>query len=492
MTTNNAPAAIATLPDQVRWSEGMLLSPQHFQQDRLFWQAHVRRQIDSAGPDLWGVRTLDIDLSSLASGCVAVTALECLMPDGALVQFPGNASQPVLSLNVAELCKIGGGPLRIYLQMPRSMTGKPGRYVEADATPDLDHSGEGDPVSVERMRLRFELKGYAVDHGKPADVFLCPLIEVELTANGMQLRDYHPPMLRLDAGDFLKERAVAAIVGQLTQKMWLKIDELASANDEGLGVDDLLSGAGSAQLNAARVLASGLPLLDLSVNDKQLHPRELYRALAAVVGPMSALGGHPLPFKMAPYAHDDCMPQFRAVCQYIESRIDSLHADYERHRFTPFKEGFSRRLFEEMNDDVIIELKPQAGQTLTDMAHWLKAANIASADMLLTVQAQRQNGALVHQLSSADARKLRLPVDAALFMLKNTRILSKGENAYQAGAPLMIQGGNRAHMPAQIFLYRRKRHARIGTTTVSGYDEEALIAPLAESAASFDGGDENV
>lgn len=460
---NTATLIDTLLPDPVRWSEGMLLSPQHLQQDSLYWQAQARRQLDGVSPHLWGVRALAFDVAELARGVVALTALECVLPDGTVVQFPGNGRCAPLARDVGGDCKAGGPPVRIYLAVPRAFAGPLGRYAEADSTLDLDHSGEGDPLSVERLRIRVELKAYRPDHGKPADLWLCPLMEVERDANGsMQLRDYHPPSLRLDAGAFLNQRGVAAMVRMLTQKMWLKIDELASVGDEAAGIDGLLSGAGSAQLNAARLLAAGLPLLDLCANDDTLHPRELYRALAGVVGPIAGLGGHPLPHRMQPYVHDDCMPQFRAVCHYLEGRIDSLHADYERHRFTVFKEGYSRRLFEEMDDHVIIELKPQAGQTLSDMANWLKSANIASADMLPTVKAQRQNGAIVHQLSAADARKLRLPVDAALFMLRNARILSKGENAYQAGAPLMIQGSRRDHMPAQVFLYRRKRRTQPG------------------------------
>jgi type VI secretion system protein ImpJ len=443
-----------TVPDPVRWSEGMLLSPQHLQQDRLYGQARLQRLLDGAMPHRWGVRTLELDQAALVGGSASLTALECVLPDGTLVQYPGNGGMHGLSTDVGALCQAGGAPVRLYLAVPRLA-----RYAGAAHSDEHDEAGgDADGVAVERMRLRCELKAFAAGRALPSDQCLCPLFEVERDAGGgMRLRNYHPPLLRLAGAAFLGERGLAQVAGALTLKLWRKIDELANAADEAPAPDDLLSGAGSAQLQAARTLAAGLPLLDLSVNEPTLHPHELYRLLAGVVGHLAALGGHPLPLKLQRYRHDDCMPQFVHVCRYIESRIAGLHAEYERHRFTPFKKGFSRRLYEDMHDDVIIELKPQAGQTLADMAHWLKAANIASAEMLPTVQAQRQSGATVHQLAAADARKLRLPVDAALFMLKNARILSKQANAYQAGSPLMIQGGRREHMPAQIFLYRRKR-----------------------------------
>jgi type VI secretion system protein ImpJ len=462
------------VPDPVRWSEGMLLSPQHLQQDRLYGQARLHRLLDAALPHRWGVRTLELDQAALVGGSASLSALECVLPDGTLVQYPGNGGMHGLSADVGALCQAGGAPVRLYLAVPRA-----GRYAGADHSDVHDEVGgaDADRVPVERMRLRCELKAFAAGHALPSDQCLCPLFEVERDAGGsMRLRDYHPPLLQLAGAAFLGERGLAQLAQDLTLKLWRKIDELANAADEAPAPEDLLSGAGSAQLQAARALAAGLPLLDLSVHEPALHPHELYRLLAGIVGHVAALGGHPLPLKMQPYRHDDCLPQFLAVCRHIESRIDSLHADYERHRFTPFKEGFSRRLYEEMHDDVIVELRPQAGQTLADMAHWLKTANIASADMLPTVQAQRQNGAAVRQLSAADARKLRLPADAALFMLKNAPVLSMQANAYQAGAPLMIQGGRREHMPAQIFLYRRKRGERAAPPP----------APLAEADALAD------
>jgi type VI secretion system protein ImpJ len=427
------------------------------------------------------VRALTINPAALTAGQVEVETLECLMPDGTLVQFTQGESVRPLTATVGAKCVAGGPAMMVYLAMPRSLVGKHGRYVEADATFDIDQSGHGEGFSVDRMRLSYELRAYYVDHALPADQSLCPLMKVARDANGtMRLGDFHPPMLALEASAFLNDGSVVAQMRELTNKIWLKIDELASSADEQYGVDDMMSAAASAQLNAARVLADSLPLLDVSVNDGQLHPRELYRVLAAVVGPLAGLGGHPLPLRMAPYNHDNCQPQFQAVCHYIEARLDSLHAEYERFRFTPFKEGYSRRLFEEMDDNVIIELKPQAGQTLADITNWLKAANIASDDMLLTVQSQRQNGADAHRITSAEARKLRLPVDAALFMLKNARILSRQQNAYQAGSPLMIQGGRREHMPALIYLYRRKRTARpagpdatdANVATVAGHEED--------------------
>ena len=79
MTPPSAPA------HRIQWHEGMLLSPQHFQQesarvdDLIAWQ-HLAVQ-----PLAWRLRRLDIDEGLLTNGRVRVQALEAVMPDGMAV-----------------------------------------------------------------------------------------------------------------------------------------------------------------------------------------------------------------------------------------------------------------------------------------------------------------------------------------------------------------------------------------------------------------------
>jgi hypothetical protein len=56
------------LPDAVQWSEGMLLSPQHFQQNDIHAQALMHQRFTGAVPYGWGLRHLRIDPVRLAVG----------------------------------------------------------------------------------------------------------------------------------------------------------------------------------------------------------------------------------------------------------------------------------------------------------------------------------------------------------------------------------------------------------------------------------------
>ena len=55
-------------PDRIQWHEGMLLSPQHFQQESARVDALLAWHGLIANPYGWGVRTLEIDQGLLATG----------------------------------------------------------------------------------------------------------------------------------------------------------------------------------------------------------------------------------------------------------------------------------------------------------------------------------------------------------------------------------------------------------------------------------------
>jgi hypothetical protein len=50
-------------PDRIQWHEGMLLSPQHFQQEAARVDALVAWHTLASSPYSWGIRRLELDQS---------------------------------------------------------------------------------------------------------------------------------------------------------------------------------------------------------------------------------------------------------------------------------------------------------------------------------------------------------------------------------------------------------------------------------------------
>lgn len=476
------------LPDAVQWSEGMLLSPQHLQQNDIYWHEHLRHRLDCITPHYWGVGQLALDHASLIKGIVSITRLECVLPDGLAVDFDGSRRDyPLTSLdvNVDALCKPEGRPVRVWLVVRErgaaaaKMDNPERRYDSLHGEPFADeNTGDGE-VAVERLQVRIKL--HAEDAGKPAPAWrsACPLLEVARDSQGhLRLTAYHPPMLRLSASAFHGEQSLQRRLTDFTHNLWAKMDELAGGREDDKPDDEsALSTENRRHLSVARHLAMGLPQLEIAVAAPRAQPHDLYRALASVAGQVASIGANPIPLKMKPYLHEDCMPQFQAAFEYIDAKLALVNTAYECLPFARIGDaGFGRRLPADLGGEVIIEIKPRDGQSLADLTRWLADARIASDNLMTQIQQQRLPGALTRPLSAQEIQERNLRPQAALFLVQNQKIevREKGlQDVFQPGLSLLIRGAANANTPAAIILYRKKQQKQSAAPVAETQDRIA-------------------
>ncbi len=461
------PAEIETpfaLPDAVQWSEGMLLSPQHLQQNDIYWHAQTRARMASLDPDYWGLHALDIDTRALADGLLIVRALRAVLPDGLLVDYPAADERRALRLDLGDALPGDGRPLRVWLGVPRRggdaarQDGFMQRYDSLPGEPAVDENTGGNPVPVPRLRPVLTL---LADEAMLARYNACPLLEVYRDVNGhICLGGYHPPAPRLGASAFLGDAGLARRLPELARKVWAKVRELAGQRDD-LEDEVCLTQESRQHLGVARLLAAALPHFDIVAGSPDSHPREAYRALALLVGQAASLGGNPLPPSLAPYRHAECEAQFRIALDYVERKLARVNTDLERLPFARLGEsGFARHVPADAGaDDLIIELKPRAGQGPKELQTWLANARVASDDLMNTLRLRRLPGARVRPLERAELETLGLNAAAALFLVANQSLEMDGREVavLRAGRSMVIQGTLDEGMPAGILWYRWKR-----------------------------------
>jgi type VI secretion system protein ImpJ len=463
------------LPDAVQWSEGMLLSPQHFQQHDIHTQALVQQRLLAAAPHCWGVTRLQVDQAHLAQGEVAVTEFQGVMPDGLPVVFSSLDGRAPDSLNVGPLCPPDGRPVRVWLAVP-PRTGAMSvpstsikRYESLPGVATIDEvTGIGDVV-VERGRVRLEL--YAGEQLPPGHPALC-LLEVARDGQGVvALTAFHPPMTRLAASGFLGTQGLLQMIASLRERMWDKLHELAgTATDDAPEAAVVLGDEDQAQLNMARTVAACLPLVDTILADRLTAPGAAYQALAQVVGRMAAIGGNPRPLAMEPYRHEDCIGQFQAAFEFIGRKLRLAEAGWDNLAFSRLDDGvFARRLPDNTGQLIYIELRPRAGQAARDLQAWLSDALIASEDFLPTLRQRRLAGAQCRLLGAREADDLGLRTDAIIFELRSQRLELPQYgvvDSFRAGHTLLVHG-RAPGAPAAIVLHHRK-HARAAAQAGNG------------------------
>lgn len=454
------------LPDPVQWSEGMLISPQHFQQNDIWWQQHLRHRLQAITPHYWGVRHMRCNL---IKEVVSISELECILPDGLAVQFPGNfPRQPAgnLELDISEITT-GRGPVKVWLWVyERSTTAassenKERRFdsVHGPLVAD-ENTGEAN-IAIERLQVRFQLY---LGTSTPSDDCACPLLEVERNTQGLLvISAYHPPMLQLSTGDFQGTNSLHRRLDSLNERLWAKVKELSgNPGDSPTGQVPNPGKESREHLDVARHLASCLPQLTIELAADN-HPRALYRALAQVVGQVASIGENPTPLHMKPYQHDDCLPQFQAAIDFIESKLATVNTTY---KCLPFEKlvdsSFALRLFADTHDQFIVELKPRNTQTGEQLKRWINAAMIASEHLMPQLLRTRLQGAMVRPLSAREIENNNFHPHASFFLIKSQNITTADNGEQPAFSPdqlLLIRGEANADMPAEIIMYRRRQKA---------------------------------
>ncbi|MGQ8367224.1 type VI secretion system baseplate subunit TssK [Glaciecola sp. 1036] len=85
-----------TWEKRVVWSEGMMLQPQHFQQQTRYHDAQLKSTVTTLNPDHWGLTSFVIDLALLKTGKLSVTQAEGIMQDGTVFSFPQRDHAPAV------------------------------------------------------------------------------------------------------------------------------------------------------------------------------------------------------------------------------------------------------------------------------------------------------------------------------------------------------------------------------------------------------------
>ena len=81
-------------PHRVVWSQGMLMLPQHFQQQARFVEAMLDARVSLATPHAWGFAEIVLDEGQLATGSLTVSRARGVLPDGTPFIMPGDDALP--------------------------------------------------------------------------------------------------------------------------------------------------------------------------------------------------------------------------------------------------------------------------------------------------------------------------------------------------------------------------------------------------------------
>jgi type VI secretion system protein ImpJ len=209
-----------SIPDLIQWHEGLLLTPQHFQQLSSRVESLIQALPAWYVPFHWGVRSFDYDPTDFTAGILTVRTLDAVMPDGLHVSVGGGDQE--LQLDLRPLTPVlRQSPTLVHLAMPLA-NGHPQsvlhRFSSYEGEPVVDETtGEGS-VSIPRLRPQLSL---IAGPQPPARFTSFPLIEIRCEGESFLPTGFTPPSLYITSSSGLGRKCAEVAETLRTKAMEL-------------------------------------------------------------------------------------------------------------------------------------------------------------------------------------------------------------------------------------------------------------------------------
>lgn len=278
-----------------KWRIGQVLLPEHFKGLELALTADAALRANCAGLPTSGVLRLDWNGPTPDKGILWVSGLTAILPDGLLLDVPGNA--------------VLAAPLELKL------SGRPQVLVYAHVFTDDDSSAEDalEPMSKDVPRHFHQVK-LSTDSSLPGSRGRIGLGEFRLADDGA----FHlspkivPPLLRLDATPYFQEELLQ--VRREIVEFETVLDEAALT---ALARGESLTAVQRMRIEARKLVA----LLDDAGGGIHHHPYVVYSALRSFAVELCVLDDSAVPWQPPPYQHNDPRSCFDPVFAEITNKL---------------------------------------------------------------------------------------------------------------------------------------------------------------------------
>ncbi|MFD1623368.1 type VI secretion system baseplate subunit TssK [Azospirillum griseum] len=435
-------------PDPIQWYEGMLLTPQHFQQAWLRQDAVQHYHMARLSPFHYGVGRLKVDPATLVVGIFRVLALDAVLPDGLIVTHPAEGAGDLQLSLVPHAEALKDAPATIHLAVPAykpgsAAGGELARFRSVDGAPAVDENTGDNEQSMPRLQPRPIL---LIGEEVPQKYTAIPIARVVYRNESFQLTDYHPPCCA--AGP---ESALVDAGRALAKRLREKASFLAGRMRAPGGAMQPAMLADSR--HAVQCMVAGLPPLEALLGAGPLHPFALHGALCAVAGHVSTLGPGLLPPLFDRYDHADPLGSLRPVIDFIERMIDTVSESYATIRFAVDEAGFRLKIetpWLEGATGLLVGVRLAPGQTEAEAESWMTDSLIASTGTMGVLRERRLRGAARARVERDDRLEVTPERGVLLFRITADPAFLEAGQVLEIANPNERHGGRR---PSEIALF---------------------------------------
>ncbi len=405
---------------QVVWHEGLLLTPQHLQQQDRFWQNHrkfVQRFIENYN---WGFSELNLDISKLAEGVICINGFEAITAEGEVISDQENISVDLKTLKLEKT-----KPTVLYLIK---------EAVPSTENIDIvDDNNEANSVSLSVYKPKLK-----IDKTYPANPSLLvgPVLRVTLHDTHYETDNFLPPFLNIPKNNYWNER-LKNLVNNLRQKHVYLFD-----NQE-QGVHN----------EARAMLRSAVLILDPLTKCSQLSCNVFYNALRECACEMIKVYDKKNIPNIFPYNCLDPLQAIKPLFEIVETSLNNLQQIYTVLDFQQNDRLFYLTKTTNLNLETYIVCHFPKHVSIEGAKNWLQHAVIASDSKISFVTTHRVRGVDRQIIADNTLEDISFGSDVILAQLvvNNSQFFKQEENLN-----VFNPGDQEANRPLKIHLYVRK------------------------------------
>lgn len=313
---------------KIVWNEGMLLTPQHFQQWDNYHEELVNSRVRSVAPYAYGVLSMQINQEAIGNANFQITGCRAVMPDGLFLNFPDQEGAPDLR-PVGDHFHAEQEKLGVYLAIPAKKMGEANfqgsgaapqpniRYLQEGALVRDETSGTNEqPIAYARNNVRIVFDDEIRDGFtsiKIAELTRTPTGQLQIS------NEYIPPILDVTASDWL-----VSMLRQLVEVLITKSGSLGEQRRQrqaGLA-DFTTSDAGVFWL--LHTINSSIPTISHYFRAQLVHPEKLYLEMATLVGKLMTFSTDHNPKDIVKYDHDDLYFTFYTLNAQLRLLLETV------------------------------------------------------------------------------------------------------------------------------------------------------------------------
>ena len=425
----------------IQWHEGMLISPQHFQQSINHFQNVANRISASVFPFGYGVFDLKIDTSSLSSGLIRVLKVSGIFKDGLFFDFDAIEDQP-LELNLSEHFANSTTPVKIYLAIPNKrrgenmLTGMLSRYYSSEILNIKDENTGEDPINIPIIKPNLKLITESEVDGRYQSF---PIFEAEKSVEGGVVgTNFIAPFVTINEH--------SKIMGMCRNVVNMIRDKISYFADR---KDNFAQNRAEESLSSLRLLIQAALPLESIIKINDIHPFEVFKYFLEMAASVTALNPMQLIPRFPVYDHNNLFESFNSLNEYVCKILSNLKQKYDIVTFTKNGSEFSLQLRQEwIKPEIAIGIHKPFSASDDDIIAWIRGLQIASESMMPMIKDRRILGAERRILERGEY--ITQPVGMTIISVKtNSAYVKPGEK-------LCLISNVKDITPEEIILYAEK------------------------------------